>query len=140
MANPRDTEVFAIERCGLPEDFVYYRALGGVHNRRHSESRICFKSCDCLRPTTVARTGRDSVFQTNLLCIFYPSPRGRFHYAHRPKRLSVRRWRSQTTAEGVVCGLDMDQSLSQPTKCTQLTLHNAPKLTKLQAVSYAGVR
>ena len=62
MANPRDMELFAVERRGLPEDFVYFRALGGVDNRRHSESRICSESCDCLGSATVARTGRDSVF------------------------------------------------------------------------------
>ena len=46
---------------------------------------------------------------------------------------------SRTTAESV-CGLDVNQCLSQPTKCIPLTAHKAPKLTKLQAASYVGVR
>ena len=27
MANPQGTKVFAVERCGLPEDFVSFSAL-----------------------------------------------------------------------------------------------------------------
>ena len=38
------------------------------------------------------------------------------------------------------CGLDANQSLSQPTKHIPLTVHKAPELTKLQAASYGGVR
>ena len=30
MANPQGMKVFAVERHGLPEDFVYVRALCGV--------------------------------------------------------------------------------------------------------------
>ena len=30
MAYPQDTKVFAVERYGLPEDFVSFRALCGV--------------------------------------------------------------------------------------------------------------
>ena len=55
------------------------------------------------------------------------------------KRLRVRRGQSRTAAESV-CGLDVNQSLSQPTKCIPLTVHKAPELTKLQAASYVGVR
>ena len=43
-------------------------------------------------------------------------------------------------AAGHVCGLDVNQSLSQPTKYILLTVHKAPELTKLQAASYVGVR
>ena len=39
-----------------------------------------------------------------------------------------------------VCGLDVYQSLSQPTKYIPLMVHKAPKLTKLQAALYVGVR
>ena len=39
-----------------------------------------------------------------------------------------------------VCRLDVNQSLSQPTKYIPLTVHKAPELTKLQAASYVGVR
>ena len=75
----------------------------------------------------------------NSLYIAYPSPHGRSHYAHRPKRFSVRRGRSRTAAESG-WGLDVNQSLSQPTRCIPLTPHNAPELTKLQAASCARVR
>ena len=34
MANPQGIKVFAVERPGLPEDFVYFPALCGG-NRRH---------------------------------------------------------------------------------------------------------
>ena len=39
-----------------------------------------------------------------------------------------------------VCGLDVNQSLSQSTKCIPLTPHKPPELTKLQPTSYVGVR
>ena len=32
MANPQGMKVFAVERHGLPEDFVYFRALCGVQS------------------------------------------------------------------------------------------------------------
>ena len=51
----------------------------------------------------------------------------------------VRRVRSRSAVESV-CGLDVNQSLSQPTKHIPLTAHKAPELTKLQAASYVGVR
>ena len=49
---------------------------------------------------------------------------------------------SSTVEDGgeSVCGLDVNQSLSQPTKYIPLTVHKAPELTKLQAASYVGVR
>ena len=39
-----------------------------------------------------------------------------------------------------VCSLDVNQSLSQPTKYIPLTVHKAPELTKLQSASYVEVR
>ena len=69
----------------------------------------------------------------------HTSSHGRFYIPPGPKRLRVRRGRSRTAAESV-CGLDVNQSLSQPTKCIPLTVHKAPELTKLQAASYVGVR
>ena len=44
------------------------------------------------------------------------------------------------TAAESVCGLDVNQILSQPTKCISLTTHKAPELTTLHAASYVGVR
>ena len=67
------------------------------------------------------------------------SSHGRFYFPPGPKRLRVRRVRSRTAAESV-CGLDMNRNLSQPTKYIPLTVHKAPELTKLQAVSYVRVR
>ena len=32
MANPQEMKVFAVERPGLPEDFVYFPALCGVQS------------------------------------------------------------------------------------------------------------
>ena len=36
MANPQHMKVFTVERHGLLEDLVSFRALCGVCNRRHS--------------------------------------------------------------------------------------------------------
>ena len=69
----------------------------------------------------------------------HTSSHGRLYIPPGPKRLRVRRGRSRTAAESV-CGLDVSPSLSQPTKYIPLTVHKAPELTKLQAVSYGGVR
>ena len=69
----------------------------------------------------------------------HTSSHGRFYFPPGPKRLRVRRVRSRTAAESV-CGLDVNQSLSQPTKYILLTVHKAPELAKLQAVSHVGVR
>ena len=69
----------------------------------------------------------------------HTSSHGRFYFPLGPKRLRVRRVWSRTVAESV-CRLDVNQSLSQPTKYIPLTVHKAPELTKLQASSYVGVR
>ena len=71
--------------------------------------------------------------------IVHTSSHGRFYFPPGPKRSRVRRVRSRTAAESV-CGLDVNQSLSQPTKYIPLTVYKAPELTKLQASSYVGVR
>ena len=39
-----------------------------------------------------------------------------------------------------ICDLDVNQILSQQTKCIPLTAHKDLELTKLQAASYVGVR
>ena len=62
-----------------------------------------------------------------------------------PARAETVESTSSTTVEDggrerFVCGLDVNQSLSQPTKYIQLTVHKAPELTKLLAASYVGVR
>ena len=69
----------------------------------------------------------------------HTSSHGRFYIPPGPKRLRIRRVRSRSAAESV-CGLHVNQSLSQPTKYIPLTVHKAPELTKLQAASYVGVR
>ena len=69
----------------------------------------------------------------------HTSSHGRLYILPGPKRLRVRRVRSRSAA-GSVCALDVNQSLSQPTKYIPLTVHKAPELTKLQAASYVGVR
>ena len=70
----------------------------------------------------------------------HTSSHGRFYIPPGPKRLRVRRGRSRTAAESVICGLDVNQSLSQPTKYIPLTVPKGPELTKLQAISHVGVR
>ena len=69
----------------------------------------------------------------------HTSSHTRFCIPPGPKRLRVRRVQSRSAAESV-CGLDVNQSLSQPIKHIPLTVHKAPELTKLQAASYVGVR
>ena len=147
MDNPQDFKMFTVERHGLPEHFVSF-VLCVERNRCHSYLRL---SCDYLGYATVAGTGRDSVFQVcvflswvlklddQTLVHFISQPTWTLPCAHRPKRLSVRRRRSKTAAESV-CGLDVNQSLPQPTKCIPLTPHKVPELTKLQEASYAGIR
>ena len=68
----------------------------------------------------------------------HTSSRGRFYFPPGPKRLRVSRVRSRTAAESV-CGVDVNQSLSQPTKYIPLTVHKAPELTQLQAALYVRV-
>ena len=55
----------------------------------------------------------------------HTSSHGRFDITPGPKRLRVRRVRSRTAAESV-CGLYVNQSLSQPTNYIPLTVHKAP--------------
>ena len=69
----------------------------------------------------------------------HTSSHGRFDFPPGLKRLRVRRVWSRTAAESV-CGLDVNQSLSQPTKYIPLTVDKAPERTKLQAAAYVGVR
>ena len=69
----------------------------------------------------------------------HTSSHGRFYFPPGPKRLRVRRGRSRTAAESV-CGLDVNQSLSQPTKYIPLMVHKIPELTKLQEASCVGAR
>ena len=60
MANSQDIKVFAVERHGLPEDFVSFRySMWGAI----VPVRICSESCVRLWSTTVAGTGRDSLVQ-----------------------------------------------------------------------------
>ena len=69
----------------------------------------------------------------------HTSSHGRFYIPPGPKRSRVRQVRSRSATESV-CGLDVNQSLSQPTKYIPLTVHKAPELTKLQAASNVGIR
>ena len=54
-----------------------------------------------------------------------------------PARAETVESTSSTTES--VCGLDVNQSPSPPTRYIPLTVHKAPELTKLQAASYVGV-
>ena len=65
MANPQDKKVFAIERQGLSEDFMSFCSLCGVQS-----SPLVFAPNRAIAwglLQTVARTGRDSVFQVCVL-------------------------------------------------------------------------
>ena len=61
----------------------------------------------------------------------HTSSHGRFYIPPGPKRLRVRRVRSRSAAESV-CGLDVNQNLSQPTKYIPLTVHQAPSSRNCQ--------
>ena len=105
IANPQDMKVFAVERHGLPEDFVSFRALCGVQspplvfapNReivwgplqwQAPVETLCFRFAFSRELSAQVRR------PNKLLHVVYSSRRyGHFHYAHRPKRLSVRRER-----------------------------------------------
>ena len=50
----------------------------------------------------------------------------------------MRRGQSRTAAESV-CGLGVNQSLSQPINCIALTAHEDLELTKRQAALYVGL-
>ena len=65
MANPQGLKVFAVERHGLPEDFVSFPALCGVQSS--PRVRICAESADCLGAAAVVGTGRVSVLQVYVL-------------------------------------------------------------------------
>ena len=63
MANPQGMKVFAVERHGLPEDFVFFPALCGVQ----WSPLVCAESADCLGSATVIGTGKVSVLQVYVL-------------------------------------------------------------------------
>ena len=64
MANPQGMELFAVERPGLPEDFVYFPALCGVQS---SPLVFCSESADRLGSATVVDTGGDTVLEVRVL-------------------------------------------------------------------------
>ena len=65
MANPQGMKVFAVERSGLPEDFVSFPALCGVQS--FVATRVCSESADCLGPATVVGTGGDTALEVRVL-------------------------------------------------------------------------
>ena len=65
MANSQRMKVFAVERPGLPEDFVSFPALCGVQS---SPLVICSESAVCSgSATTVVGTGGDTVLEVRVL-------------------------------------------------------------------------
>ena len=64
MANPKGMKVFAVERPGLPEDFVSFPALSGVQS---SPLEICSESAVCSGSATVVGTGGDTVLEVRVL-------------------------------------------------------------------------
>ena len=153
MANPQGMRMFAVERLGLSEDFVSFRALCGVQssplvfapNRavvwgplRWYRERLCASG---LRSPELSAQARRPNSCTSCISAHMDGPNSCascFHYAHRSKRLSESRGPSRTAAESV-CDLDVNQRLSQPTNCIPLTPHKAPEFAKLLAASYVGV-
>ena len=147
MANPQGMKVFAVEKLGLPEDLCLFLLCVECNHRRHSylcrigrlsgvrysgrpRERLCASG---LRFPEVSAQVRIANSCTSRI----PSSHRRFHYAQ--NRLSVRRGRSRTAAESL-CGLDVNQSLPQRTKCIPLTAHKASELTELPAATYVGVK
>ena len=64
MANPQGTKLFAVERPGLPEDFVTFPALCGVQS---SPLVICSEFAVCSGSATVLGTGGDTVLDVRVL-------------------------------------------------------------------------
>ena len=144
IADPQHMKAFAVERHRLPEDFVSFRALCGMQS-----SPI--------------------VFAPNRAIVWGPlqwqAPVETLSFSLRSLELSAQVRRPNSCASGIpahldasirapaetvecasrtaveiVCGVDVNQSFSQPIKCIPFTLHKAPELTKLQAASYVGFR
>ena len=63
MANPQEMKVFAVERPGLPEDFVSFPALCGVQS---SSLVICSESAVCSGSATVVGTGGNTVLEVRV--------------------------------------------------------------------------
>ena len=63
MANPQGIKVFAVERPGLPEYFVYFPSVWSAI----VATRICSESAVCLGSATVVGTGRDTVLEVRVL-------------------------------------------------------------------------
>ena len=65
-ANPQEMKVFAVERLGLSEDFVYFPALCGVQSSPH----VFAPNLPFVRgplPLTVVGTGGDTVLEVRVL-------------------------------------------------------------------------
>ena len=66
MANPERMKMFAVERLGLPEDFVYFPALCGVQSI--VATRVCSEPAYCLGSANkVVGTGGDTVLEIRVL-------------------------------------------------------------------------
>ena len=63
MAYPQGMKMFAVERPGLPEDFVSFPALWSAI----VATRICSESVDCLGSATVVGTGGDTVLEVRVI-------------------------------------------------------------------------
>ena len=63
MANPQGIKVFAVERPGLPEDFVSFPALCGVQSL---PLVFCSESAVCSGSATVVGTGGDAVLEVRV--------------------------------------------------------------------------
>ena len=64
MANPQGIKVFAVERPGLPEEFVSFPSLCGVQS---SPLVFCSESAVCSGSATVVGTGGDTVLEVRVL-------------------------------------------------------------------------
>ena len=64
MADLQGMKMFAVERPGLPEDFVSFPALCGVQS---SPLVICSESGVCSGSATVVGTGGDTVLEVRVL-------------------------------------------------------------------------
>ena len=70
MANPQGMKVFAVERPGLPEDFVYFPALCGVQSSPlvfAPNVPIVWGPLQSPVSTTVVDTGGDTVLEVRVL-------------------------------------------------------------------------
>ena len=148
MANPQGMKVFAVERPGLPEDFVSFSALCGVQS---SPLVICCESAVCSGSATVVGTGGDTVLEVRVLLssvlkLLERTLVNRAYQLTRTLPFPARAETVESTTSTVEDGSrERLWSECEPKPVSADQIHSthgtqSPELTKLRAASYVGVR